>query len=270
MGAVWGAMCARARDRTSHVAFACRPHPPCSNNNFTRGGAGGETLLTMDDAVTLFHEAGHGLHGLLSRATFAGLAGTSVLRDFVELPSQLMEHWISEPAVLHQHARHVKTGEPVPEAMLAKLKASRTYGLGMATVEYASCALLDQRLHALPAEQLASLDIAAMEASVLQELGMPQGIILRHRPAHFSHLFASSGYAAAYYCYLWAEVLDADAFQAFKEAGDIFDPATAARVREHVYSAGNMDDPGELYRKFRGRDPGTTPMLIKKGLIPAE
>ena len=172
----------------------------CNNNNFSRGDP---TLLTFDDATTLFHEFGHGLHGLLSAATYRGLAGTSVLRDFVEMPSQLLENWLSEAAVLRVHARHFETGEVVPDALLEKLRASKNYGSGFATVEYTSCALVDQALHALPASELEVLDVNAFETATLARLGMPQGIVLRHRLPHFSHLFASSGYASAYYVYMW-------------------------------------------------------------------
>lgn len=172
----------------------------CNNNNFSRGDP---ALLTFDDATTLFHEFGHGLHGLLSAATYRGLAGTSVLRDFVEMPSQLLENWLSEPSVLREHARHFETGEVVPDALLEKLRAAKTYGSGFATVEYTSCALIDQALHALPAAELETLDVNAFETATLERLGMPQGIVLRHRLPHFSHLFASSSYASAYYVYLW-------------------------------------------------------------------
>ena len=238
-----------------------------NNNNFARGAEGGPTLLSFDDAVTLFHEFGHGLHGLLSAATFKGLAGTSVLRDFVELPSQLYEHWISEPRVLKKHARHVATGEPLPDALLAKLKAARKFGLGFATTEYTACAMLDQALHTLPAEALATLDMGDFESRELARMSMPRGIALRHRPAHFSHLFSGSSYAAGYYVYLWAETLDADAFAAFTETGDIYDQATAARLRRHIYSAGNTVEPGATFRAFRGRDPNIEHMLRKKGLL---
>lgn len=235
-----------------------------NNNNFQRGSP---CLLTFDDAVTAFHEFGHGLHGLLSTAEFEGLAGTSVLKDFVELPSQLFEHWLSQPQVLRAHARHVGTGEPLPEPLLASLKAAQKYGLGFATVEYTACALLDQALHAMTREETEGLDVGAFEAQTLARLGMPQGIILRHRPVHFDHLFGGSGYAAGYYVYLWAEVLDADAFEAFMETGDCFSPAVAEKARRCIYGAGNTREPGELFREFRGRDPNIEAMLKKKGLV---
>ena len=217
--------------------------------------------------MTAFHEFGHGLHGLLSTAHYEGLAGTAVLKDFVELPSQLFEHWLSQPQVLRAHARHVSTGEPMPEQLLASLKAAQQYGLGFATAEYTACALLDQALHAMTREETEGLDVAAYEEATLARLGMPRGIILRHRPVHFDHLFGGSGYAAGYYVYLWAEVLDADAFSAFLEAGDCFAPDVAERARRCIYGAGNTREPGELFREFRGRDPNIEAMLKKKGLV---
>ncbi len=189
-----------------------------------------------------------------------------MLKDFVELPSQLMEHWLSEPEVLRAHALHVHSGEPLPEALLAKLKAAKHYGAGFATAEYTACALLDQQLHALSAGEVAALDIDQFEAQLLQRLGMPAGIILRHRPCHFDHLFGGSGYASGYYVYLAAEVLDADCFEAFTEAGSCFDTATAARARRCIYAAGNSREPGELFKEFRGREPRIEGMLRKKGL----
>jgi len=254
---------------------------PAAGDNSDGEQASPPTLLSFDDAVTLFHEFGHGCHGMLSDVRFERLAGTSVLRDFVELPSQLMEHWLLQPQVLKSHAKHWKTGEPMPDALVAKLTASKLHGAGFATVEYVACALLDQRLHALSLEQLQGyhgnqddgggvsgerlpLDLGQFEQEQLAALGMPQGIILRHRLPHFQHLFSSSAYASAYYVYLWAEVLDADAFDAFLEAGDCFDPAVAKRVRECIYSVGGSVEPGAAFRNFRGRDPEVQPMLKKK------
>jgi peptidyl-dipeptidase Dcp len=193
---------------------------------------------------------------------------TNVLRDFVELPSQLLEHWLrTTTVVLQAHAKHVDTQEAISTEMLAKLSASRNFNQGFATVEYSICALLDQRLHSLPKGELETLEISRFEEQELQRLQMPQGICMRHRPAHFLHLFSSSSYAAAYYVYLWAEVLDADAFDAFTEAGNVFDQAVAARLRAHIYSAGNMQDPADAFRAFRGRDAAVEPMLRKKGLL---
>lgn len=238
-----------------------------NNNNFAKGEP---CLLSFDDALTLFHEMGHGLHGMLSAVTYSRLAGTAVLRDFVELPSQLLEHWLrSTDDVLRRHAVHFETGEPIPAEMLARLAEARNFNQGFATVEYTICALVDQALHALPKDAVDSLDLEAFEKEELERLRMPRGISMRHRPAHFQHLFASSGYAAAYYVYLWAEVLDADAFDCFLESGDVFDPTTAARLRECIYSSGNSIEPSEAFRLFKGRDPTVEPMLKKKGLLAA-
>ncbi|RHZ31202.1 hypothetical protein DYB37_013840 [Aphanomyces astaci] len=234
-----------------------------NNNNFTKGHP--TTLLSFDDCVTLFHEFGHGLHGMLSNSTYQRLASTSVLKDFVELPSQLMEHWVRQPQVLAKHARHFETNEPIPAELLAKVMAALKFQQGFATVEYTACALVDQALHAI--EDVDGLDLTAFETATLEKLQMPAGIVMRHRIPHFSHLFASSGYASGYYVYLWAEVLDADAFDAFVEAGDIFDKDTADRAKKFIYSAGNTRDLMEGYRLFRGRDPKIEAMLIKKGLV---
>ncbi|KAJ3017895.1 UNVERIFIED_CONTAM: hypothetical protein HDU68_011427 [Siphonaria sp. JEL0065] len=238
-----------------------------NNNNFTKGANGEPTLLSFDDCVTLFHEFGHGCHGMLSESKYQRLAGASVLRDYVELPSQLMEHWIRHPQVLAKHARHYETNEPIPAELLAKVMAARKFQQGFATVEYTVCAIVDQDLHKLTSKELTALDLTTYEEKRLTELGIPEGIVMRHRLPHFAHLFASSGYAAGYYVYLWAEVLDADAFGAFVEVGDIFDKATAARARKYIYSAGSTIDHMEGYRAFRGRDPRIEPMLVKKGLI---
>ncbi|EQC34227.1 hypothetical protein SDRG_08429 [Saprolegnia diclina VS20] len=236
-----------------------------NNNNFVKGAEGEPTLLSFDDCITLFHEFGHGCHGMLSDVKYNRLAGTSVLSDFVELPSQLMEHWVSEPEVLKKHARHYETDEPIPQSLLDKLIAAAKFDQGFGTVEYMACALMDQKLHQL--DSVDGLDMLAFEKAELANLEMPTGIVMRHRIPHFTHLFASSGYAALYYVYLWAEVLDADAFDAFLEAGDIFDVATAKRVRAFIYSSGNSQHPMDAYRAFRGRDPVIEPMLKKKGLV---
>ncbi len=232
-----------------------------NNNNFSKGDP---TLLSFDDAKTLFHEFGHGLHGLLSRVRYLSQSGTSVRRDFVEFPSQVFEHWLSVPETLRRYARHYRTGEALPEALLERLLAARNFNQGFATVEYAACALLDLDLHARPDPE--RLDIARFEQEFLAKIGMPPEIGLRHRPAHFQHLFAESGYAAGYYAYLWAEVLDADGFAAFTEAGDPFDPALAARLKA-IYSAGDTEVPMTLYRAFRGREPEIAPLLAQRGLV---
>ena len=237
-----------------------------NNNNFNKAPQGESTLLSFDDVRTLFHEFGHGLHGLLSSVTFERLSGTHVLRDFVELPSQLFEHWAMEPEVLRRHARHVHTQAPIPDALIDKLRAARTFGQGFETVRYVASALTDMAVHALPLEHVPS-DVVAFEAQVLRHHGLPPGIGINHRFTHFQHLFTGDGYAAGYYVYLWAEVLDADAFTAFEEAGDPFDAAVAARLKTHIYSVGNSVEPGATYAAFRGRAPRHEPMLQQRGLL---
>jgi peptidyl-dipeptidase Dcp len=232
-----------------------------NNNNLARATP---TLLSFDEARTLFHEFGHALHGLLSTARYPSQSGTAVLGDFVEFPSQVMEHWLTVPETLRTHARHYETGAALPEAMLRKVLAARNEGQGFATVEYVACALIDLALHRHPTPE--TLDIAAFEAAFLEEIGMPEAIVLRHRPIHFGHLFSGGGYAAGYYFYMWAEVLDADGFEAFEAAGDAFDPALAARLKR-VFEAGDTAEPMELYRAFRGREPAVEAMLRKRGLV---
>ena len=232
-----------------------------NNNNFAKGSP---TLLSFDDATTLFHELGHGHHGMLSDVKFRTLAGTRVLTDFVELPSQLMEHWLKQPEVL-QSFKHYETQAPVPRDLLDKLMAARNFNQGFATIEYTACALIDMAMHMQDSYE--SFDLKQFEESELKRLKMPQGIIMRHRPTHFLHLFASAHYAAGYYVYLWAEVLDADAFDAFLESGDVFNKEVADKCRKYIYSAGNSQAPDELFRLFRGRDPIIEPMLKKKGLL---
>ena len=238
-----------------------------NNNNFAKGAPGEPTLLSLDDALTLFHEFGHGLHGLLSQVTFESLSGTQVLRDFVELPSQIFENWLLEPQVLKRHARHVDTGEPMPDDLIERLEQARRFNQGFETVEYTACALVDMALHAQA--DPAGVDITEFERDELARLGMPREILMRHRLPHFLHLFASSGYAAGYYVYMWAEVLDADGYDAFLEAGSPFDPAVAERLQRFVYSAGNTLEPGAAFRAFRGRDPRVEAMLAKRGLAGA-
>jgi len=235
--------------------------------NFAKGPPGEPTLLSFDDARTLFHEFGHGLHGLLSDVTYPSIAGTRVATDFVELPSQLYEHWLERPAVLKCFARHYKTGEPMPDDLLQKLLAARTFNQGFATVEYVASALVDLDFHELPSAE--NLDVAAFETASLARIGMPEEIAMRHRPPHFTHVFSGGGYAAAYYSYMWSEVMDADAFAAFVEAGDDFDPATARRLRDTIYAAGNRRDPAEAYIAFRGRLPTPDALLKKRGLADA-
>ena len=232
--------------------------------SFARGAEGQPTLLSFDDARTLFHEFGHALHGLLSDVTYPSLACTAVATDFVELPSQLYEHWLSEPVVLKRFARHYKTGKPIPGSLLKRLAAARTFNQGFATVEYVASALADLELHSL--EDAKGLDVTRFEAQMLERRGMPREIVMRHRLPHFAHIFSGGGYASGYYSYMWSEVMDADAFDAFTEAGDPFDAATAARLKEFIYSAGNRRDPADAYTAFRGRLPTSQAMLKKRGL----
>ena len=235
-----------------------------NNNNFAKAAPGEPTLLSPDDVRTLFHEFGHGLHGLLSDVRYQRLAGTEVLRDFVELPSQLFEHWAQERAVLRQHARHWQTGEPIPDALIDRIEAARQFGQGYETLRYTASAIVDMAAH----EATAPIDdIVAFEAAVMAARGLPPGVGMNHRMPHFQHLFAGSSYAAGYYVYLWAEVLDADAYTAFTEAGDPFDTATAERLQRCIYSRGDSVEPGATYRAFRGRDARIEPMLRDRGLI---
>jgi peptidyl-dipeptidase Dcp len=227
-----------------------------------RGAPGTPTLLSFDDARTLFHELGHGLHGLLSDVTYPSLAMTNVLHDFVELPSQLYEHWLSEPEVLKKFALNAKTGKPIPERLLKQLHAARTFNQGFQTVEYTASTLLDLELHSL--SDTKGLDVDAFESEILARIGMPAEITPRHRIPHFQHIIG--GYAAGYYSYLWSEVMDADAFAAFKESGNIFDRKTANKLKTHIYSAGNRKDALDAYVAFRGRPPEIDGLLKKRGL----
>ena len=233
--------------------------------NFAKGADGAPTLLSYDDARTLFHEFGHGLHGLLSDVTYPSIAGTNVARDFVEFPSQLYEHWFERPEILSRFAVHYRTGEPMPDALIARLKASRSFNQGFATVEYVASALVDMKLHLLKEAQ--SLDATRFEKAVLDEIGMPEAMVMRHRTPHFQHVFAGDGYSSAYYSYLWSETLDADGFRAFEEAGDIFAAEPARKLKDFVYAAGNRRTPDEAYRAFRGRDPDPSALLEKRGLM---
>jgi peptidyl-dipeptidase Dcp len=227
--------------------------------NFAKGDP---ALLTFDDARTLFHEFGHALHCLLSDVTYPFISGTSVARDFVELPSQLYEHWLSVPEILRTHARHYETGEPMPQALLDKLKAAENFDQGFATVEYVASALVDLDFHAGPAPA----DPMAAQAETLDRIGLPEAIVMRHATPHFQHVFAGDGYSSGYYSYMWSEVMDADAFAAFEETGDPFNPELAAKLAQHVYSAGGSRAPDELYTAFRGRMPGPEPLLKGRGL----
>lgn len=232
-----------------------------NNNNFAKGSP---TLLSFDEAETLFHEFGHALHGLLSTARYPSQSGTAVKKDFVEFPSQIFEHWLSVPEILSTYARHHETGAPMPKDLLDRLLAARTFNQGFATVEYAAAALLDMALHVHP--EPGTLDVATFERDVMARIGMPDEIAVRHRPVHFSHLFSGGGYAAGYYAYLWAEVLDADGFAAFTAAGDPFDPKLAAGLKA-IYQAGDTREPMDLYIAFRGREPTIDALLEQRGLV---
>jgi peptidyl-dipeptidase Dcp len=236
-----------------------------NNNNFAKAPSGKPTLLSLDDVRTLFHEFGHGLHGLLSNVTYKRLSGTNVLQDFVELPSQINEHWALTPEILKKHAIHARTGKPISDKLIELIKKSEHFNQGFMTVEYTSCALIDMALHQHP--DPASLDLTAFEAAECKRLGVPEAIGLRHRLPQFRHLFADNGYAAGYYVYMWAEVLDADGFEAFEESGNVFNPGLAAKFKRYVLSAGNTMEPSEAYRAFRGRDPDVKALLRGRGLL---
>jgi len=233
-----------------------------NNCNFTRAEP---CLLSFDDAATLFHEFGHALHGLLSKVNYPRLSGTNVARDFVELPSQLYEHWLEEPQVLERFARHYETGEAMPRALLAKLLKARNFNQGFATVEFLASAIIDMDFHSRPPGG----DPLERQRATLARIGMPDEIVPRHAAPHFGHIFGGNGYAAGYYAYLWSEVLDADGFTAFKDAHDPFDPATARRLYDFIYSSGGTRDFAQAYRDFRGRDPQIEPLLEGRGLVAA-
>ncbi len=249
--------------RDQHKLDASEVRPIVVNvMNFAKGKPGEPSLLSIDDARTLFHEFGHGLHGLLSNVTYPAVSGTSVERDFVELPSQLYEHWFKHPQVLKKFARHYRSGKPMPEALLAKIEAARNFNQGFATVEYLAAAIVDLDLHVM--EDAGGLDVDAFERKTLERIGTPPEIGMRHRIPHFQHIIG--GYASGYYSYLWSEVMDADAFKAFEETGDIFDRAMASKLYESIYSAGGKQDPADAYKAFRGRLPKTDALLEKRGL----
>ena len=233
--------------------------------NFSRGADGQPSLLSPDDARTLFHEFGHALHGMLSDVTYPSLSGTSVFTDFVELPSQLYEHWQEQPQVLRQFARHYQTGEPLPDDLLKRFIAARKFNQGFATVEFVSSALIDLEFHTQPAQAIS--DVGAFERAELEKIGMPAEISLRHRPTQFGHIFSGDHYASGYYSYMWSEVMDADAFGAFEDAGDIFDPKVAKRLHDDIYSSGGSRNPEDAYIAFRGREPEPDALLRRRGLL---
>lgn len=237
--------------------------PIVSNNaNFLHGKPGEPVLVSWDDATTLFHEFGHALHGLTSNVTYPSLSGTSVFRDYVEFPSQLLEHWLPTPAVLEKFALHYQTGKPIPKELVKRIERASTFNQGFSTVEYVSSALIDMKLHLAGRT---TIDPDRFERETLAALGMPSEIVMRHRTPQFNHVFAGDSYATGYYSYLWSDVLTADAFEAFKQGGGPFDRELAKRLRDHVFAAGNTIDPAEGYRRFRGRDAQVEALMRKRG-----
>jgi peptidyl-dipeptidase Dcp len=236
-----------------------------NNSNFVKGKPGEPVLISWDDATTMFHEFGHALHGLNSNVTYPSVAGTSVARDYVEFPSQLLEHWLSTPQVLQRFALHYQTGKPIPQELVDKLARSATFNQGFATVEYLSAALIDMKLHLAGDKKI---DPDAFERETLAQLGMPKEIVMRHRLPHFLHIFSSDSYSAGYYSYLWSDVITADAYGAFVEGKGPYDRAVAERLRKYVFSVGNTVDPAEGYRSFRGRDPKIDALMKKRGFSP--
>lgn len=234
-----------------------------SNNlNFVKGEPGEPVLISWDDASTLFHEFGHALHGLASSVDYPSLSGTSVPRDYVEFPSQLLEHWLSTPEVLQRFAVHYQTGEPIPQELVERIERASTFNQGYATTEYLASAFVDMKMH-LAGDGVK--DPRAFEREALAEIGMPSEIVMRHRSPHFLHIFAGDSYSAGYYSYLWADVLTADAAEAFREAGSLYDRATADRLRKNIFSVGNTVDPAEAYRSFRGRDARVEALMKDRG-----
>jgi peptidyl-dipeptidase Dcp len=233
-----------------------------NNSNFVKGKPGEVLLISWDDASTMFHEFGHALHGLNSNVTYPSLSGTAVARDYVEFPSQLMEHWLSTPEVLNRFAVHYQTGKPIPQTLVDRINKSATFNQGFITVEYLAAALVDMKLH-LAGDQ--KIDPDKFEKDTLAELGMPHEIVMRHRTPQFMHVFSSDGYSAGYYSYLWADVITADSFGAFTEAGGPYDKKVAERLRKYIFSVGNTIDPAEGYRSFRGRDPKVEALMKKRG-----
>ncbi|NTF33319.1 M3 family metallopeptidase [Rhizobium skierniewicense] len=231
--------------------------------NFAKPSQGKPALLSLDDARTLFHEFGHALHGMLSNVTYPSVSGTGVSRDFVELPSQLYEHWLTVPEILEKYALHYETGTPMPKALLDKVLAAQTFNAGFNTVEFTSSALVDMAFHT----RGAVADPMAVQAEVLASLGMPKSMVMRHATPHFQHVFSGDGYSAGYYSYMWSEVLDADAFEAFEETGDSFDADMARKLKDNIYSVGGSIDAEETYKAFRGKMPSPDAMLKKRGLV---
>ncbi len=238
-----------------------------NNSNFVKGKPNEPVLISWDDAETLFHEFGHALHGLNSRVTYPSLSGTAVPRDYVEFPSQLLEHWLSTPEVLQKFAVHYQTGKPIPKDLVERIERASTFNEGFATTEYLSSALVDMKLH-LAGDR--KIDPDAFERETLAQLGMPAELVMRHRTPQFGHVFSGDSYSAGYYSYLWSDVLTADAFGAFTEGGGPYNKAVAQRLRQHIFSVGNTIDPAEAYRAFRGRDPRIEALMRKRGFAPKE
>jgi peptidyl-dipeptidase Dcp len=238
-----------------------------NNSNFVKGKPGEPVLVSWDDANTMFHEFGHALHGLSSNVTYPSLSGTAVSRDYVEFPSQLLEHWLSTPEVLQRFAVHYQTGKPIPQALVDRIERAETFNQGFATVEYLASALVDMKLHLAGSQKI---DPDAFERTTLEALGMPSEIVMRHRTPQFGHVFSSDSYSAGYYSYLWSDVLNADAYEAFVEAKGPYDKTVAGRLRQYIFSVGNTIDPAESYRSFRGRDPKIEALMRKRGFSKPE
>ena len=245
--------------------FRTEVMPIVSNNaNFVKGKTGEPVLISWDDASTMFHEFGHALHGLNSNVSYPTLAGTSVKRDFVELPSMLNEHWLPTPEVLNRFALHYRTGKPIPPELVAKIQSAKNFNQGFSTVEYLAGAIYDMKIH-LAATPDQTLDAGAFEQQTMAEIGCPSEIVMRHRPTHFGHMFSSDGYSAGYYVYLWADTLTADACDAFNDAGSLYDKSVAKRYYETILSVGNSVPPDEAFRRFRGRDVDTDALMRQRG-----
>ncbi|HSK02687.1 MAG TPA: M3 family metallopeptidase [Kofleriaceae bacterium] len=234
-----------------------------NNSNFVKGKPGEPVLISWDDAVTLFHEFGHALHGLLSAVSYPTLAGTNTKRDFVEFPSQLNEHWLATPEVLNRFALHYRTGQPIPADLVAKIQEAKNAGQGFKTVEYLMSAIYDLEIHLAPTA--GPIEPGELERRVMEEIGAPDEIVMRHRPTHFGHIFSDDAYSAGYYVYLWADTLTADAGEAFQEAGSYYDKATAKKLHDHIMSVGNSIPPEEAFRRFRGRDVDTDALMRDRG-----
>ena len=233
-----------------------------NNSNFVKGKEGEPVLISWDDAVTMFHEFGHALHGLSSQCEYPSQAGTSVARDYVEFPSQINEHWLMTPEILERFAVHHETGKPMPKELVAKIKKAATFNQGFSTVEYLASALIDMKLHLAGN---VTIDPDKFEREELEKIGMPKEICMRHRTPQFNHIFADDGYSAGYYSYLWSDALTADAAEVFEEAGSYYDPAASKSLYDNVFSVGDTIDPAEGFRRFRGRDVDTKALLRKRG-----